>query len=86
MIVSGALFGLSAGILENYYACLMELVPYKKRTLFIGMQRLRPSNVNITLTRCQVLEPHWVFHASLALSSPGPSLMLLGGEYIDDSE
>lgn len=36
MIVSGVFFGLSAGILENYYACLMELVPYKKRTFFIG--------------------------------------------------
>lgn len=36
MIVSGVFFGFAAGIQETYYACLMELVPYNKRTLFIG--------------------------------------------------
>jgi hypothetical protein len=36
MIVSGIFFGFAAGIQETYYACLMELVPYNKRTLFIG--------------------------------------------------
>ncbi|KAJ9643674.1 hypothetical protein H2204_001819 [Knufia peltigerae] len=37
MIVSGVFFGFAAGIQETYYACLMELVPYNKRTLFIGI-------------------------------------------------
>ncbi|EXJ82701.1 hypothetical protein A1O3_06515 [Capronia epimyces CBS 606.96] len=37
MIVSGIFFGIAAGIQETYYACLMELVPYKRRTFFIGL-------------------------------------------------
>ena len=36
MIASGIFFGIAAGIQETYYACLMELVPYKRRTFFIG--------------------------------------------------
>jgi hypothetical protein len=36
MIVSGIFFGIAAGIQETYYACLMELVPFKRRTFFIG--------------------------------------------------
>jgi MFS family permease len=37
MIVSGVFFGVASGIQETFYACLMELVPYKRRTMYIGM-------------------------------------------------
>ena len=36
MIVSGIFFGIASGIQETYYACLIELAPYKKRIFFIG--------------------------------------------------
>ena len=36
MIASGVMFGLASGIQETYYACLMEIVPNRLRTFYIG--------------------------------------------------
>ncbi|KAF2093872.1 TRI12-domain-containing protein [Rhizodiscina lignyota] len=37
MIAASVLFGIGSGIQETFYACLMEMVPNKHRTLFIGL-------------------------------------------------
>ena len=49
MIVSGIFFGIASGIQETYYAAMMELVPYKKRTFFIGklLVPVRITNKNL---------------------------------------